>query len=81
MFGTLQDTYVNVYELKWKEAQYKTTGDLTIYFCQTVIVKDSSLIFQSSCGFFLILDFVEKFITDTVRAAVDKYIMDTWKEV
>lgn len=41
MFGTLQDTYVNVYELKWKEAQYKTTGDLTIYFCQTVIVKDS----------------------------------------
>lgn len=41
MFGTLQHTYVNVYELKWKEAQYKTTGDLTIYFCQTVIVKDS----------------------------------------
>lgn len=41
MFGTLQDTYVNVYELKWKEAQYKTTGDLAIYFCQTVIVKDS----------------------------------------
>lgn len=41
MFGTLQDTYVNVYELKWKEAQYKTTGDLTIYFCQTVIVKYS----------------------------------------
>lgn len=41
MFGTLQDTYVNVYELKWKEAQYKTAGDLTIYFCQTVIVKDS----------------------------------------
>eukprot|EP00105_Crassostrea_gigas_P012358 XP_011428332.1 PREDICTED: uncharacterized protein LOC105328955 [Crassostrea gigas] len=26
-------------------------------------------------------NFVEKFITDTVRAAVDKYIMDTWKEV
>lgn len=53
MFGTLQDTYVNVYELKWKEAQYKTTCDLTIYFCQTVIkLKTLSLFSNQAVDFF-----------------------------
>lgn len=50
-------------------------------FVKRSLLKTLSLFSNQAVDFFLILDFVEKFITDTVRAAVDKYIMDTWKEV
>lgn len=48
MFGTLQDTYVNVYELKWKEAQVISP----FIFVKRSLLKTLSLFSNQAVDFF-----------------------------